>query len=254
MLIRNHLYDDTVTLTFDSARHRYVWEEENKEVPSVTTILKVINKPALINWAANTAVDYISDKILPGQSYDELQLMDIWNKAKKSHFDKKTDAADIGTFLHKWIEDYINGKKPGTPVNPELQLATLRFLKWVKEHDVKFLLSEQMIFSKKYCYSGLTDFICTMKGKLYIGDLKTSTGIYPEYMMQTAAYRLARTEEYPDEKYAGQMIVRIGKDGSFEFAVLEDDLMYTKMLEGFLSSLILKNSLESLERYQKKNL
>ncbi len=27
-----------------------------------------------------------------------------------------------------------------------------------------------------------------------------------------------RVEEYPDEEYAGQLIVRIGKDGSFEYS------------------------------------
>lgn len=250
MLIRNKLYNKTVTLTFDSFRHRYVWEEKNKEIKSVTTILKIINKPALINWASNCAIDYVSQQIEPGKSYDEIELSSIFQKGRKAHWEKKTDAGDIGTFLHKWIENYIKGEKPSKPVNPDLQLAVLKFLKWVKQHNVKFLLSEQMVFSKNYQFSGLTDFICTIDGKMYIGDLKTSSGIYPEMFMQTSAYRLARTEEYPEEKYAGQLIVRIGKDGSFEFAVSRDDKMYAKMLEGFLSALILTNAVEALEKFK----
>lgn len=251
--MRNKLYNGEVTLTFDSARHRYVWEEKDQVIPSVTTILKVINKPALINWASNMAVDYASSAIEPGKSYDELELASIWQGAKKAHFQKKTDAGDLGTFLHKWVEDFIKGEKPGMPVNPDLQLSVLKFRKWAKQHKVKFLLSEQMIFSRKYKYSGLIDFVCEMDGELYIGDLKTSSGIYPEMMMQTCAYRKAREEEFPGEKYAGQMIVRIGKDGTFEFAVMRDKKMHKSMFDGFLSALILSKSLETLEKYKGEN-
>jgi len=249
-VIKNKLYNGTVTLNFDGFRHRYTWVEKDKEIRSVTKILQVINKPALINWASNMAIEYVSEQIVPGVSYDELELANIWQKGRKAHWEKKTDAGDIGTFLHKWVEKYINGENPGKPVNPDLQESVLKFLIWVKKHNVKFLLSEQVIFSKKYEYSGTTDFICTIDGNMYIGDLKTSSGIYPEMMLQTAAYRYARTEEFPEEKYVGQLIVRIGKDGTFEFAVMRDDKMYKKMFEGFISALILSRSLEMLNDYR----
>ena len=179
-----------------------------------------------------------------------MELSTLFGAARKAHWQKKTDAGDAGTFLHKWVEKYIKGEDPGMPVNPDLQLSVLKFLKWVKEHKVKFLLSEQVIFSKKYMYSGTTDFICSIDGKMYIGDLKTSSGIYPEMWMQTAAYRVARVEEFPEEDYAGQLIVRIGKDGTFEFGLTNDNKMYTKMFEGFISAMILSNALETLEGFK----
>lgn len=250
MITKNKLYNGEVTLSFESFRHRYVWEEKDEVIPSVTTILKVINKPALVNWASNMAVDYISEQIEPGKSYDELQLIDIFKKGRKAHWQKKTDAGDIGTFVHNWVEKYINGENPGMPVNPDLKVSILKFLIWVKKHDVKFLVSEQVTFSKKYKYSGTIDFICTIDGKLYIGDLKTSKGIYSEMWLQTSAYRYARTEEYPNENYSGQLIVRIGKDGTFEFAIMRDDKMYHKMLECFVASLILTRGLEVVESFR----
>lgn len=250
MLIKNKLYNRTVTLNFDGFRHRYVWEEKSREIKSVTKVLSVINKPALINWASNMAIDYVSEKIEPGRAYDELELAAIWDGGRKAHFEKKTHAEDIGIFLHKWIEKYIKGESPGTPINPKLRESVLKFLIWVKEHKVKFLLSEQVIFSKKYQYAGTTDFICIIDGKIYIGDLKTSSGIYPEMLIQTSAYRFARMEEFPKEEYAGQLIVRIGKDGSFEFAIIRNDVAYKKMFDAFVAALILSNNLEFLGSFK----
>ena len=172
MIIRNHLYNGEVTLSFDGFRHKYVWEEENQEIKSVTKILSVINKPALVNWASNMAIDYVSGQIAPGTAYDEIELATIFDKGRKAHYDRKVEAGNIGTLLHKWVENYIRGEDPGMPVNPDLKASVLRFLIWVKKHKVKFLLSEQVIFSKQYLYSGTTDFICTIDGKMYIGDLK----------------------------------------------------------------------------------
>jgi len=261
MLIKNKLYNGEVELNFDGLRHRYTWE--GKEIKSVTTVLKVINKPALINWASGCAVDFISEQIKPGESYDELELSAMWQGARKAHWQKKVDAGDLGTFLHKWVESYIKGEKPGKPVNEQLQESVLKFLIWVKKHNVKFLLSEQVIFSKKYMYCGTTDFICTIDGKMYIGDLKTSSGIYPEMWIQTSAYRHARSEEFTNEKFEGQLIVRIGKDGTFEFGILKDDdeylvderkikgkTLYNKMFVAFIASLELSNSLETLEKFK----
>ena len=220
MNYENKLYKNKVTILYEDRRHRYVWEEEDREVKSVTTALRIINKPALIPWAANAAVDSIVELIKPGVSYDELELAEVWDLGRKAHYKRKKDAGDLGTLLHKWIEQYIKGEDPGTPVNKRLQKSVGRFLKWKEDHKVKFLLSEQVVFSKTYEYCGTLDFICEVDGKMYIGDLKTSTGIYSEMLVQTAAYRFAREEEYPDEVYAGMLILRIGSDGTFETAII----------------------------------
>jgi len=242
------LYNGEVELLFNSFRHAYTVGAE--KITSVTKILSVINKPALINWSARMAVEYIADSIDPGKSYDELELNTIFKFARKAHWQKKVDAGDIGTFVHKWIEDYINGENPGMPVNENLQVSINNFLDWVKKHKAKFLVAEQVVYSRKYKYSGTLDFICTLNGKMYIGDIKTSKGIYPEYLMQTSAYRYAREEEYPKEKYAGQIILRIGKDGSFEIAIMRDQELYEEMLKAFLSAQRLQKTLNKLSTYK----
>ena len=193
------------------------------------------------------AAEYIAENIKPGESYDEVQLLTIFENAKKAHWQKKKDAGDIGTLVHNWIEDYINGKDPGIPVNEMLKDSVNNFLYWVKEKKVRFLLAEQPIYSKKHKYAGTADFICTIGGKLFLGDIKTSKGIYPEYFLQTSAYRYARAEEYPEEKYVGQVIVRVGKDGSFETATIEDDSLYKEMVKAFLAAQQLQKTMERLK-------
>lgn len=246
----NILYDGEVTLTFNTAKHRYIWEEEDKIIRSVTQAINVIDKPALVWWASNMAVDYIADMIEPGKSYDEIELANIWQDARGAHNRRKKKAADHGTLLHKWIEDYINGEDPGVPVNKHLKRSAKRFLKWVKEHDVKFLLAEQVVFSRKYEYAGTTDFICEIDGELYIGDLKTSKGIYETMLIQTSAYRHAREEEFPEENYAGQVILRIGSDGTFETAFIRGDKAYKKLFKAFVYAHGLAEQMEFVKNYK----
>lgn len=248
--IQTKLYGGNVELIFQPYGHKYT-VDGGKRVTSVTQALSIINKPALINWAARMAVEFIADQLEAGQAYDEVQLLTIFDEAKSAHYKKKVSAGNVGTFVHNWVEDYINGKNPATPVNPGIKAAIERFLAWQKEHKVKFLVAEQQVYSKKYNYTGTLDFICEIDGKMYIGDLKTSSGIYPEMMIQTAAYRYAREEEYPEEKYAGQVIVKVGKeDGSLEVAAIKDGEWYPKMLMAFIAALKLKESMELIKQFR----
>lgn len=230
---------------FNSASHKYLYEGET--VPSVTTILSIISKPALVSWAANMAVDSMIEGLEAGRSYDELQLQSMFDKARKAHTHHKVTAGNIGTIVHEWIEDYINGKKPKLPVNEDLRESVEQFLKWQEDNKVKFLLSEQVVFSKKYRYIGTLDFLCTIDGEPYIGDTKTSNALYPEYLLQTSAYRQAREEEFPKEKYSGQVIVRVGKTGDFEVKTIKKKSDYEKTLQAFLHARELYMRLAEIE-------
>ncbi len=259
----NSLYKGKVTLIFEGRRHRYIWEEKDRIIKSVTTALKIIAKPALIQWAANMAVEYMKKVISPGQPYDELELEEIWERARFHHKDRKVQAGKVGTILHKWVENYINWKvgkidpktgkktkKPPLSVNKKLQKAEKKFKKWVKKNNVEFLVAEQVVFSRKYMFCGTMDFICKYKGKKYIGDLKTSSGIYPEMVMQAAAYRCAREEEYPKEKYRGQLVIRIGReDGVVEVGICRGKKNYRNHLRGFVYALHLSNIFDDLKKF-----
>lgn len=249
MIIENKMYGGEVLMTFDTFRHQY--KVNGEVIPSVTGVLGVINKPALLFWAANQAADYFKSQVEPGKSYDELQLESIWANAKKAHTQKKVEAGNLGTLVHKWVEGFIKQENPAMPVNEQAQGSIKRFLGWVEQHHVKFLASEQPCFSRKYKYAGTIDGICVYENQMYIFDLKTSSGIWDEYLMQVAAYKQARTEEYPSEKYAGCIILRVGKeDGDLEPEIFPDDDCY---LNGFLFAKGLQSSLTQIVKRRENN-
>ena len=62
--------------------------------------------------------------------------------------------------------------------------------------------SELKLVSEEYKYGGTTDILIRYKGKVYIGDFKTSNHIYVEHIAQLAAYRHA-VEETTDYKIEG---------------------------------------------------
>lgn len=242
------LYNGDITLTFDPAKHLYT--ANGRKVYGVTGILSVISKPALMFWAVNMALEKIAKTLKPGVSYDEIQIKKMLDSAKKAHTEKKTSAADKGTMIHSWIEKYIKGENPELPLNEELKNAVLSFLSWKKDHNVKFLHSEIKVYSKRYNYAGTCDFIAEIDGKQYIGDIKTSSGIYPEMLYQTAAYQQARQEEYIEE-YNGNIIVRCGKDGTLE---IKESAEFYSNLSAFLGALALYERQQKVKDEEMKNL
>lgn len=236
------LYNGEVELFFQEDKHLYTIG--GFQVDGTTTALGIINKPALMYWAVNMALEYIGNNLKPGQALDEVQLKNLLADAKVAHKKKSTDAANIGTMIHEWIEQWITGKNPKTPINIMMKLATDKFLEWVKENKVEFVDSERIVYSRKWGYAGTLDFIATINGKFVLGDFKTSTGIYDEYWLQVAAYEQAYREEFPDKQIDGAVIVRCGKDGSLE--IKESDA-YKDNVMAFNAALVLYRRLKKMK-------
>jgi hypothetical protein len=66
---RYELYAGNVILNFNPDKHLYTVDD--KKIDGVTSILGVINKPALIAWAANCAADFIKATLKAGRSLDQ---------------------------------------------------------------------------------------------------------------------------------------------------------------------------------------
>ena len=226
--------------TFDEKTHTY--KSDGKPVTGVTTILSCIAKPALIQWSANMAVDFLETiyKV-------EGKLSDLFFKeARTVHRKKKQDAGAKGTDIHAIIETIIKeaiektgGIISGHNVNEEPQVTN--FIKWAIEKKVKFLVSEKRLYSVKHWIAGTCDFTCEIDGRRYVGDLKTSTGIYPEMFFQVGAYRMM-LEEMGEPEYVGSIIVRCGKKGDFE---TKERFEYESDLKGFLGAVELYRALQT---------
>lgn len=231
--------------------HRY--KINDNWVKGVTTYLGIIDKPALTYWAADMACEYIREVILSGGHITDTTLIE----ARNAHQNIKQEAADSGTLVHKWAEDFINGKNPPIPGEGkkkvkmtkqeiEVQNGVLAFSEWVNKHNVKFVSSERVVYSKEHNYIGTMDAEAIIDGKKCVIDFKTSSGIWDEYFLQVAAYQRAAEEE--GSKYDGDpWIVRfskkdkidkktgkvIEKAGTFEAESFDDIERY---FQGFLAA------------------
>mgnify|MGYP001558319551 CR=1 FL=1 len=191
-------------------------------IPSVTTILQVISKPALMNWAAKQGTHkakIIMDKLLRmAPALHDSMLGELGPEFFKDGNAQATEAADYGTQAHGIIEGILKKTKEDwfslDLPSPVVQ-AVNSFLVWRDKTDLKMMKAESMVYSKKLGFAGTADAIAEVDGVVTLLDWKTSKGIYPEYKLQTVAYKYA-AEEMSGESIPRVMICRFGKDGSFE--------------------------------------
>jgi len=163
---------------------------DGKKVPSVTTILNVINKPQLIPWAVRTTRDYIKQELFAfkrADSFKELDLDNLLASSAKEHDKVRTAAADRGIAVHSSIASYIGNKSSVALSDPII----IEFCKWQEAAQFEPIASERLVFSHEHGYAGTADLIGTVNGRLTVLDIKTGRGVYPEYKLQLAAYAVA---------------------------------------------------------------
>jgi hypothetical protein len=206
---------------FDGENGRHDYFYDGAKMTGCTTILSVIAKPFLIQWAANMAVDYIADKSIFFESTNEYKTNgDILREARTAHRKKKEEAGTKGTDVHAIIENMIKFaiKEREGIIDCSIEHENKQvenFVEWALKNKVKFLESEKQLYSKELWIAGTCDFICKIDGKVWLGDIKTSSGIYPEYFAQCAGYQIMIDENKLYE-IVGHIIVNLKKTGEFE--------------------------------------
>lgn len=193
-------------------------------LPSVTTILSVISKPGLMNWqskhGALKAIN-VMQKVLEKSSFihDAIKA-ELGENFFKDGNSLAAEAADYGSQAHRIIEHVLKEDEASVkalmseapePVHKAVQV----FLKWRDREKFELVKAESVVHSKKFGYAGTVDAIGRTVEGVTLLDWKTSKRIYPEYSLQTVAYKYA-AEEMTGERINSVMICRFGKDGSFE--------------------------------------
>ena len=175
-----------------------VYKKANGErVPSVTTYLSVLNKPALVAWAWQLGV----------QGLDYRKVRD--------------QAGDTGTLVHYLILCQLKGEEPDLSYYTPQDLASAsspmnKFNEWLKGKDIKPILLETPLVSEIWNFGGMPDFYGVVDGSLMLLDFKTGKEVYQEAFCQVAAYKRLLEELGHDIEYV--KILRIGKsaDEGFE--------------------------------------
>ena len=168
-------------------------------VPSVTTILSLLNKPALVKWANNLGL----------QGIDSTKYRD--------------KLADVGTLAHRLILDYFMKVKTDTSAYSKETIdkaenSFLSFLEWTKDKKIELLLVETYLVSEKFKFGGTFDFYGLVNSVYCLIDFKTGTGIYEDFIYQVAAYRELIEEQRKVDKV---MILRIPRSSDEQFETKE---------------------------------
>ena len=201
--------------------------------PSVTHILSCLNKPALVNWAANqertlvtaAAADLYLDlaKTPPMSRPAYVTTLQTRIGKEKAHQRAVAQAADIGTQVHALIEWNLH-RSLGQAVGPsprvvdDAQWAFLAFEDWAASVSLKPLLIEQQVFSRTHRFAGTMDLLAEVNGVPTLVDVKTGKAVYREAHLQNVAYQVALDEMGHGAPAAG-CIVRLPKvqtDPAFE--------------------------------------
>lgn len=187
--------------TMPDGTRRYVHPVTGEIVPSVTTVLKVLHKPALDGWAAKVAAQYTNDN---WDELSELEERDRINKIRNAPKEEAGKAAQLGTLIHEICEKFATGKAAEIPkvADPFVN----QFLNFLTDVKPVFVENEVTVWSRKYGYAGTADAIAMIDEVMTVIDWKTGRGVYPEYGLQLAALSHAEfiirpdgtEEEFPD--------------------------------------------------------
>lgn len=173
------------------------------KLPGVTTICGIAKDPGgLIQWAYKT-----------GREHERLVAQG--KEAPRHLYDVVDRAADIGTLAHACCEADIKGEPlPEIPLdkNEAVMTAYGQYQSWKAQTKLKIVASEQSMISEAYRVGGTLDFVCEIDGQLCLGDFKTSSAVYPEMLIQLAAYRELWNETQERKITGPSHLLRISKE------------------------------------------
>lgn len=151
-----------------------------KPLMSITTALGAVDHPGLRQWerqqVAAFAATHVEElaakdvevgyrylmavpKFLTPEKHDALDPgLDLWNAAEYA----LNEAAEVGTWIHRYLEEYLNGGFPEDPIREDHYQMVKAFHKWEAEHDIEVLSTERTVYGDKY--AGTADLFAKIDG------------------------------------------------------------------------------------------
>lgn len=204
--------------------------------PSVTTILGIVNKPAIGPWMVKMEREAIREGFLELITDQPAALLhekpdDAWKlvlqltENQKAAEKIKKEAGEIGTAAHALIE-WFTRRELGFPVpsdppeTPEAaQWAFMAWQDWARKVNLKPLEVELVLYSTQHGYIGTADLIGYVENQLTCVDYKTGKAVYREAHLQNVAYRSAYAERAGESEWLRGLVLRLPKvdtDPGFE--------------------------------------
>lgn len=215
--------------------HRYTVTTDDgtvvaRDLYGVTTTLNVLDKPALIPWAARLAgraigaaiIDLIGKYAIDDAFAlcDELRKLATVDGYQFSQ-QKKEKAGERGTDGHALCEELSKRYAAGEAIDDDAvigllltaerlasddcYLIALAYRDWLLRVRPRVVSTERMVACIHCQYAATEDLECEIDGDFWVIDLKTSAGIYDSYALQVVAQDHARlnTDQYDPKTHHG---------------------------------------------------
>ena len=227
----------------------------------VTTALGIINKPALVPWAAKMALVKVREVLVnpdvcrelalaleeTPESYDEFVDLLI-ERAAKAPNEARDERGAGGTETHRIIQEIIALSAPDQveylkSVDEAYRPAVWEALNFLTDYDIEVIDTERVVWLPELKVAGTIDGIGMRNGKVVIWDWKTSASVYWETALQLGAYSHLLTKltgEVVYEAFAVRL-PRAGDMGGAEVKRLSTAGVHLAW-DAYLSSLYLKQA------------
>ena len=190
----------------DKRQHRrggFYWND-GKPFVSVTTVLQVLDKPALRYWFGKQVyLAMVKDPTLNEKA------------ALSAPYQVSDKAKSRGSTIHSIVEAYKAGAKV-EDVPEEFRGYNQALHLWIGDNHVEILEHERTVKHEGHRYAGTLDLLVKLNGndKPLIVDVKTGKDIYPEAFLQLSAYAAALYEEGVE---ADMAVLLLKEDGKYKF-------------------------------------
>lgn len=162
-------------------------------VPGVTTVIGTLNKPALVNWAAEQSAAYADEH---WDRLSGLRSADRIKEIREARWATNRQAIARGRRIHAMAEKIAHGDRPEIPTDiaPVVQAVA----DMLDTYKLETVATEVSVGSLDYRYAGTADAIVHSPrwGNVLV-DYKTGSGVYAEVGLQLAAYRYADVGLFP---------------------------------------------------------
>jgi len=193
-------------------------------VPGVTTVLGLLNKPALVPWANRLGLEGI----------DAAKYRD--------------NRGEIGTLAHELIMGDLLGVPCDTSEYSRQQIDAAGhsfafYQDWCKGKILEPIILEFPMVSEKYRYGGTLDYYGKVNNVVTLLDYKTG-GVWTECYLQVSAYfnLLVENGFEPPEKIT---ILSIPRDSGEQF----QEIRFTNYKKGFQAFLLLRELYDLLKEF-----
>lgn len=160
----------------------YQWKDER--FWSVTTILNVISKPALVPWAARQAATYALAEMDMLSNLKKTDPSEVVRLISTAHKRSVEHSSEVGNDVHDYIQQVAEGKPLPDYEPPHIQ----HFRRWESIYKPDYILSEATVYNRKHKYAGTLDLLIQTGGETVLLDIKSGNNVYPEVALQLSAY------------------------------------------------------------------